>query len=197
MVSILPHEANYGYVCALSHTLMPHGEYDEANKGKCRYCGFLSKHARSATGLPSPRFYEVEHSERLNVPAIFYHTAGYGLRAETEPMCFLGKINLAYTAEQKGVDKLSEAINADRKCDGWYPYMPGLSPIDHYQDRQMRDYERKMEDERIAREASYRRQDRMFVIAALILAAGQILAAVIVSYRESSADQLLRRLFGQ
>lgn len=175
---------------------MPHGQYPEADQGRCRSCGFLSKHAISPAGLPSPRFYEAEHRERIALYRLSRHTVGPSMSAETEPMCFLGKINLAATLENEGEEKLGEAINMDRECEDWYPYMPGLSPIEHYQDRQMRDYERKMEDERIAREASYRRQDRLFVIAALILAAGQIIAAVIVSYRESYADQLLRRLFG-
>jgi hypothetical protein len=180
---------------------MPHGQYPEADQGKCRSCGFLSKHAAKPFGLPSPRFYEAEHSERITVGAFYRHAIGYREKIETEPMCFLGKINLVeiiIADEQPERErKLENEILNDRDCDGWYPYMPGLGPLEHYQDRQMRDYERKMEDERIAREASYRRQDRLFVIAALILAAGQILAAVIVSYRDSYADQLLRRLFGQ
>src|SRR6185436_2368184 len=161
---------------------MPHGQYPEADQGKCRSCGFLSKHA-TETYVPTPRFYEAEHSERLSADRFLRHVG-----SSTEPMCFLGKINLAEILIQQGHARFLVEINTDRKCDGWYPYMPGLSPIEHYQDKQMRDYERRMEDERIAREASYRRQDRMFVIAALILAAGQILAAVIVSYRESYAD---------
>jgi hypothetical protein len=111
-------------------------------------------------------------------------------------MCFLGKINLMAVLQEQGDARLVAEILADRKCDGWYPYMPGLSPIEHYQDKQMRDYERKMEDERISREASYRRQDRNLIILGLILAAGDIIAAIIISARDSYTDKILRRLFG-
>ena len=116
---------------------MPHGEYPDSDKGRCRSCGFLSKHSQSVSGLPSPRFYEMEHVERTDPGLMRIHTVGYGIRADTEPMCFLGKINLEEVLQTKGTAKLVEAIMADRKCDGWYPYMPGLSPREHYEEYQM------------------------------------------------------------
>src|SRR2546427_1851328 len=112
---------------------MGHGEYEESAKGRCRFCGFLSKHALQASGLPSPRFYEVEHAERLSADAFRNHTVAYGLRAETEPMCFMGEISLMAILQNEGDAKLLEAITADRKCKAWYPYMPGLSPKEHYE----------------------------------------------------------------
>ena len=169
---------------------------DYPDRGKCRSCGFLSKHARQASGLPSPRFYEVEHAERLSSDAFQHHTVGYGMRADTEPMCFMQKINLMETLQFQGSAKFLEAINADRHCDSWYPYMPGLSPMEHYQEVNMRAFEKSLEDERSMRERSYRRQDRYFVIASLILAAAQIIAAVILSYRETRVDELLRKVLG-
>src|SRR5690242_1687709 len=106
---------------------MGHGEYEEAAQGRCRWCGFLSKHARNAVGLPAPRFYEIEHAERMSADGFRRYMA-----AETEPMCFVGAINLQEILQYKGDQKFLDAVNADRKCPAWYPYMPGLSPIEHY-----------------------------------------------------------------
>ena len=30
-----------------------------------------------------------------------------------------------------------EAVNEDRHCDSWYPYMPGRSPNEHYEELQL------------------------------------------------------------
>jgi hypothetical protein len=120
---------------------MPHGEYPEADQGKCRSCGFLSKHGTKPFGIPLPRFYEAEHSERITVGTFFRHAIGYRQWVDTEPMCFLGKINLmqlvAADTQPEIEGKLESEILADRKCEGWYPYMPGLSPREHYEEYQM------------------------------------------------------------
>jgi len=112
---------------------MGHGEYDEAAQGRCRFCGFLSKHGSDTVNFPSPRFYEVEHSERI-YGRFTRHVISYGMVADTEPMCFVGKINLMAILGSEGQAKLLEAINADRKCEAWFPYMPGLSPKEHYEE---------------------------------------------------------------
>jgi hypothetical protein len=111
---------------------MPHGEYEEAAQGRCRFCGFLSKHARQSAGWPAPRFYEIEHAERMSADGFRRYMA-----ADTEPMCFMGKINLMHILQNEGDAALLEAVNTDRKCDAWYPYMPGLSPKEHYEEFQM------------------------------------------------------------
>jgi hypothetical protein len=63
------------------------------------------------------------------------------------------KINLMQTYEQEGAEKLSQAINFDRRCDAWYPYMPGFDPKEHYERLQMqrleqdrREFEAKLAD---------------------------------------------------
>ena len=205
---------------------MPHGEYPEADQGKCRSCGFLSKHATKPQGIPPPRFYEAEHSERITVSAFFRHAIGYREGVNTEPMCFRGKINLVelIAAEtQPEIDrKLETEIWEDRKCEDWYPYMPGLSPIEHYDQLMMqkleadrRDYEQRTEEsrrryeERMAQEAESDRRryeelnegrNRTLIIASIILAVviglAEIIAAVILN-REAPTDQLLRKLLGQ
>jgi hypothetical protein len=76
----------------------------------------------------------MEHAERAHPDAMRMHTVSYGVRADTEPMCFMGKINLMSVLQFKGDARLMEEIMADRKCDGWYPYMPGLSPKEHYEE---------------------------------------------------------------
>lgn len=181
---------------------MPLHEYPD--KGRCRSCGYLSKHATRADVLPSPRFYEAEHTERINVGALFRHAIDYREWIGTEPMCFVDEISfMQIIAADKQSDmecKLEDAILEYRNCPGWYPYMPGFSPMEHYQVSQMRAYEARIETDRIAREDSYRRQDRALIITGLILAAGQVAAAVIfgiISYRDSYTDQILRRLFGE
>src|SRR5690348_4013878 len=114
---------------------MPHSEYPEADQGKCRSCGFLSKHAKRPYGVPLPRFYEAEHSERITVGAFFRHSIGYREWVDTEPMCFQDEINLmqkiAADTQPEVERKLEAEIWEDRKCDRWYPYTPGLSPKEH------------------------------------------------------------------
>src|SRR6185369_11828653 len=129
-------------------------DYPDADKGKCRSCGFLSKHACRVTGLPSPRFYEMEHAEREEPPAMRSHSPfPIGLPHVTEPMCFLNKINLAAVMVQQGDDALVAAILADQKCGGWYPYMPGLSTQEHYDKLTMQQLEldRQKFEERLAK----------------------------------------------
>lgn len=120
-------------------------EYPEADQGRCRSCGFLSKHGTRTAGIPSPRFYEVEHSERIE-GSFFTHTPAAHMGTESEPMCFRQKINLMEIEEQQGRAKLLEAVNADRRCDSWYPYTPGLGPIEHYEEYQVQELERHRRD---------------------------------------------------
>lgn len=115
-------------------------KYSDGNEGKCRYCGFLSKHARRPEGLPAPRFYEMEHSERIE-GNFDNHAVVFQKMADTEPMCFLEIINFEKINQTQGRAKLLEEINADRQCESWYPYIPGLSPKDHYEEYQMQHLE--------------------------------------------------------
>ena len=116
---------------------MPHGQYPEADHGKCRSCGFLSKHAKTAADIPAPRFFEVEHAERESSDSFWNYRLVFHGGVKTEPMCFMGKINLMQVWLDRGDKGLVEQILADQKCDGWYPYMPGLSPREHYEEYQM------------------------------------------------------------
>jgi hypothetical protein len=170
------------------------GKYSDGNEGKCRYCGFLSKHGTETVGFSSPRFHEVEHSERIT-GAFFNHTTSTGLVTKSEPACFLDKISFMQIEVHQGREKLLEAVNSDPKCGAWYAYMPGLSPQEHYDMRSREQFDRALDAEREMRERSYRRQDRYFLWASLILAAAQIVAAIILSYRESFTDKIMRLLF--
>lgn len=120
---------------------MANPEYPEADQGRCRSCGFLSKHGTRTAGIPSPRFYEVEHSERID-GSFFTHTPAPHVGTTSEPMCFRQKTNLMEIEEQQGRAKLLEAVNADRHCEAWYPYMPGRSPNEHYEEYKMQELER-------------------------------------------------------
>lgn len=204
---------------------MSHRKYSDGNEGKCRYCGFLSKHARHPAGLPSPRFYEMEHSERID-GRFDNHAVAYGKLADTEPMCFLEVVNFEAINQDQGRAKLLEEINADRQCKSWYPYMAGLSPKEHYEELQMqrlehdrREFERKLSDMGLrAHEANatilesqlkivsdlkdiagqtdrFQRRVTLWIITFAIV---QVLIAIAVYLfpRESYTDQLLRKLFG-
>lgn len=137
-------------------------------------------------------------------------------------MCFMGEINLAEILKGDGDEKLVASILFDRKCEAWYPYMPGLSPKEHYDqlmhkklEKDRRDYEERTEESRrryearMAHEAETDRRryealnegrNRTLIIASIILAViiglAEILAAVILN-RDSPTDQLLRKLLGQ
>lgn len=144
---------------------MPHGQYPEADHGRCRSCGFLSKHASAPNNLPSPRFYEMEHSERERPDWMRRHVVER-MFADTEPMCFLGKINLEEILQSEGAEKLVAVIKSDRKCDGWYPYMPGLSPKEHYEELTMQRLENDRRDfEMRLFELSQKAQENTLVIA--------------------------------
>jgi len=122
-------------------------KYSDGNEGKCRYCGFLSKHGTDTVNFPSPRFYEVEHSERI-YGKFTRHVVSQGMVADTEPMCFMEKINLTEIDQTQGRAKLLEEINADRHCESWWPYRPGRSPNQHYEELQMQ----RLEQDRRAHE---------------------------------------------
>jgi hypothetical protein len=141
-------------------------------------------------------------------------------------MCFVGKINLmeifVSTPNKAEADqKLLDAVMEDRHCESWYPYMPGFSPMEHYEELVMqrleadrrayeqrteesrRRYEERMakdveKDRRLFEEANQSRNRALIVasiIVATIIGMAQIIAAFIMN-RESLADQLLRRLSG-
>jgi hypothetical protein len=204
-------------VVACERLVMGHGEYEEAAKGRCRFCGFLSKHASSASGVPSPRFYEVEHAERTSAESFRHHTVGYAMRPDTEPMCFMGKINLMAILQNEGSAKFSEAITADRKCDAWYPYMPGLSPKEHYEEYQMqrleqdrREFELRLSDmgleaqrnnamiasdlREIAKKSE--RSSKRIAVVVIVLAMAQVIVGLVAFYHKSYLDQLLEKLLG-
>lgn len=203
---------------------MRHGEYPEADRGKCRSCGFLSKHARSTSRLPPPRFYEVEHFERESPDSFKRHTVDHSMPAATEPMCFVGETNLMEKFEQGGNAKLLEAILYDRKCGQWYAYMPGFSPKEHYEEYQMqrlendrRAFELKLSEMAAAaqKESAAIAQDSKQLVAELktiaekseksskrvawlviLLAIAQVIVGLIALFHESYTDRFLRGIFG-
>jgi hypothetical protein len=145
----------------------------------------------------------------------------HGLPAVTEPMCYMDATNLMAVLENEGGGKLVEAILRDRQCDSWHPYMPGRSPMEHYEgfvmqrlEADRRAYEERIEESRKryekdmsrAAEADRRRFDtanesrnRALIVASIVVGSiigiAQIIAAFILN-RESFADQIIRRVFG-
>lgn len=133
-------------------------EYTEEEKGRCRSCGFLSKHSTYRRS-PVPRFYEIEKHERETTEhdVLFRYPADLASRVleiPTELVCFVHAADLgaplrhmnALTAEN-WPERLrigQEIINRDRQCPAWYPYDPGCSPREHPEELQRQ----RLEDDR-------------------------------------------------
>lgn len=197
-------------------------EYKKSEEGKCETCGFFSKHGQGISA-PTPRFYEVERSQRTNYNEIFAYFSD-NRQFTCDIACFRHKVDFMreikrLPSESDHPKKLVEMVRLDRHCDQWWPYTPGFSPMEHYAEFNMqrleqerRNYENRIEGDRrryeeamaetaeVDRrrfELSQRRQDRTLIIVGLILAAAQIVAAFILASRESFSDQILRHIFGR
>lgn len=136
-------------------------EYAEEEKGRCRSCGFLSKHPiEQYAGLPTPRFYEAEPHERTakEYSRLFSHRPDMAARGvvQTEIACFVHKADLmenirdfpfnTLEGQQARLPMALEVIGVDRHCPAWYPYNPGFSPREHYEQLEMQ----RLEDDRRA-----------------------------------------------
>ena len=110
----------------------------DSTEGRCLSCGFLAKHAKD-TGrpIPAPTFYEIETDARLDGKC-FTHVPDTLLGpVETEPEC----IKFAAMLRKEVLDETDHAGSReaaavevfwrDRQCKSWYPYIPGLGPIEH------------------------------------------------------------------
>lgn len=112
------------------------------------------------TGLPTPRFYEIEPQERISNEhhRIFSHRpdlAAHGTY-QTDLVCLVHEVDLMETIReipydtQEGqrlrVPLAKGVIVADRHCPAWYPYTPGFSPTEHYEELRMQ----RIEDDRRA-----------------------------------------------
>jgi hypothetical protein len=126
-------------------------EYAEEEKGRCRSCGFLSKHSTYRKS-PAPRFYEIEQYERQTESheLLFRYpvdVAARVLEVYVEVVCFVQAADLNEPLREIGpvqegnwperVRIAKEIINFDRHCPAWYPYDPGFSPREHYEVYQM------------------------------------------------------------
>lgn len=126
-------------------------EYSEAEKGRCRSCGFLSKHSTYRRS-PAPRFYEIERRERetINHEELFRYpidVAARVLEVYVEIVCFVHAADLNAPLREIGpiqdqnwperVRIAREIIDFDRRCPAWYPYDPGFSPREHYEKYRM------------------------------------------------------------
>jgi hypothetical protein len=137
-------------------------EYPDAAKGKCETCGFLSKHPIAGShSLPAPRFYEIERHERCPIGnpeetyrrLFVYHPdlAAYK-SCKTDLFCFVGEADLMediqkipdYDNPKSWAELSSVAVRViafDRHCHAWYPYTPGFSPREHYEELRMQQLE--------------------------------------------------------
>jgi hypothetical protein len=127
---------------------------DNRNKKvKCETCGFFSKHGRGSSA-PAPRYYEVETTDRTNTNEIFRHFAE-GRSVSCEIVCFQHKLNFMaelnrLPGQSQRNDKLVAMVRQNRNCESWYPYRPGFSPKEHYEELQMQ----RLEQDRRAFEKS-------------------------------------------
>lgn len=179
-------------------------DYNLSERGRCETCGYFSKHGRGSDA-PTPRFYEVERSERTDTNHIFDYYTESGRRVSTEIACFRHMVN--FTQEINRLNdqgernqKIVEMVRLDRRCDAWCGYIPGFNPMEHYEDMRMRQFESSLEADREARERSYQRQNVFLLITGCVIGFSQVLAAIvfglITTFHESFTDRVLHRLLG-
>lgn len=159
--------------------------------GRCIGCGFLAKHAFDVRRVPTPSYYEIETDERENGEAAWSHLANPSQGPiKTEPVCFRQVIQMreeieALEKEIKavGVDSRSDATHQvfykDRKCQSWYQYTPGFTPMDHLMNLKTELLEQAHQDsERRLRESERHNRRMTYVILFLMLI--QIVTAIAV-----------------
>ncbi len=147
---------------------------------KCADCGFLCKQAwpryaeYNAIGskilLPQPELMEVTSGERnwFKLSSLDDYIMS--------PYCFVNKANFHQEQRDKkdSTEDIEYIATNPRECDKWYPYREYLGPKAHYEE-----YRVMLSD----------RLGTKLIIAAIILAAAQIIVAIILS----SPDSLLRQ----
>jgi hypothetical protein len=204
-------------------------DYKETERGKCETCGFFSKYGHGYDA-PTPRFYEVEIRDRTDTNHIFsYFTPARHFACEIacfeHKVNFMREINRLHDQGQRDA-KLLEMVRQDRHCEAWYPYRPGFSPKEHYEELQMQRLEehrqalqlKLSEMERKALENSAKiaedsrqlvsdlkdiaatsdRASRRVAYCVIVLAVLQVAFAAIAYFfpHESLTDKIIRELFG-
>jgi hypothetical protein len=174
-------------------------------RGICITCGFLCK--RDVLNDHTSRYYEMTEEDRLLgrffplsevlYPWCFQHvpihreiqdSSGVPGRASTEER-IKWKTELTTAAD--------EVLNRDRECEWWMPYMPGVSPAEHFseyrqrqldnerrdwelrQEQDRREWERAQSEESAKRQAATERVGLILAAAAVLLALAQVFAAML------------------
>jgi len=102
-------------------------KYLPTSQGRCSTCGFLAK-AVSSTDDAEIRAVERDtgYDAYNRVPTTFFcYVNAQPIRDE------LAEILQSGRTEQEAT---LEVIQKERKCEDWYPYRPGASPLWHYED---------------------------------------------------------------
>ncbi len=125
--------------------------YHEAEKGKCRTCGFLAKHATVDSHGPRPSYYEVGLDERESGKTWSYKPDLKAGPLSTEPACFRLVADLRTEAQELiqslGWDGAAkEVVNKPRGCEHWYPYLVGFSPKEHMEELKLQKLEQERRD---------------------------------------------------
>ncbi len=180
-------------------------DHADLTEGRCISCGFLAHHEER---LLSQEHLEVKPKEREN-PVGEYHESMFSSlpslsqQQRIKPklgsylVCFLQKADLfaELTCRVPGSPKLEPAVNSvlnsDRRCPHYVEYIAGLSPKEHVMERRLL----ALEEDRRAFQRALDRGAKGLMWAALILAIGQIIAALIAMTPESYGAKWLGGLF--
>lgn len=132
---------------------------------KCSDCGFLALRHRVSRELMDAHYQFRDHGSLpadMNAPSdpVFGQPSIF----EGVPICFVRKVHFgreieaAYPGLWFPVDEHRlEAIQKDRKCDGFTPWQQGFSPKEHHE-MLMAEQQRKWQEDRDARMAALEAQ---------------------------------------
>lgn len=134
------------------------------------------------------------------------------------PACFrrafdmLGALQALVQAGKGSHGGALELISEDRRCQEWYPYTPGLSPKEHFEEKrrleleqERQGFEQRMENERRQFELTIFEMNKKLqedtarvgyrlTVAAVIFAFAQVIAAVLALTSDSWLFHLLGRI---
>jgi hypothetical protein len=118
-------------------------KYMSSSRGRCSTCGFLANAMGDEDLEIRAAARETGMDATGKVPLGFWcYVIAQPIRDDLGDLIQSGK------TEREAV---LEIFQKDRKCDDWYPYRPGASPLWHYEDMRMMylELERQRHDERL------------------------------------------------
>ena len=160
-------------------------------KVRCITCGFLAKRPGLIDGrYRTPGFFEVDAEDRTR-PNTSTFTTFDPITTSTptaDIVCYRGAASLPDEVRALGSNLTREeaftrVITTERTCERWFEHTPGFDPKEHLAELRLQQGEL----ERVALEQRVNRINIGLAIAALALAAAQVLAAFLTMTPDSRA----------